>query len=113
VDSITIDPHKGLVVPLQASLFLVQKKDILLPANSAHADYLFHKERASYSGDLDVGDKSFQCGRVIDILKFWTYLKGNGLAGIADQVESEHRLALYCKEYVQNNPKFILVVNDV
>jgi hypothetical protein len=62
---------------------------------------------------LDVGDKSFQCGRVIDILKFWTYLKGNGLAGIADQVESEHRLALYCKEYVQNNPKFILVVNDV
>ncbi len=26
VDSITIDPHKGLVVPLQASLFLLQKK---------------------------------------------------------------------------------------
>lgn len=26
VDSITIDPHKGLVVPLQTSLFLVQKR---------------------------------------------------------------------------------------
>ena len=86
VDSITIDPHKGLVVPLQLSLFLVNKREILFQANSAHADYLFHKERASYSGDLDIGDKSFQCGRVIDILKFWTYLKGNGLKGIAQQV---------------------------
>jgi glutamate/tyrosine decarboxylase-like PLP-dependent enzyme len=26
VDSITIDPHKGLVVPLQLSLFLVNKR---------------------------------------------------------------------------------------
>jgi glutamate/tyrosine decarboxylase-like PLP-dependent enzyme len=26
VNSVTIDPHKGLVVPLQLSLFLVNKK---------------------------------------------------------------------------------------
>ena len=78
VNSITIDPHKGLVVPLQASVFLTKKQQ-LLSVNSANADYLFHKERASYNGGLDTGDKSLQCGRVIDILKFWTYLKGNGL----------------------------------
>lgn len=56
-------------------------------SNSANADYLFHKERASYSGSLDVGDKHLQCGRVIDILKLWTYLKGNGWEGVARQVE--------------------------
>lgn len=88
VDSLTVDPHKGLVVPLQLSLFIVNKKEVLLPANNANADYLFHKERASYCGNLDIGDKSLQCGRVIDILKFWTYLKGNGLSGVAKQVES-------------------------
>lgn len=86
VDSITIDPHKGLMVPLQLSLFLVNKKEILLSANNANADYLFHKERASYSGNLDIGKKSLQCGRVIDVLKFWTYLKGNGLTGVAKHV---------------------------
>jgi len=90
VDSITFDPHKALVVPLQTSIFLTQEKYIMPKCNSANADYLFHKERASYDGSLDVGDKTLQCGRVIDIVKFWTYLKGNGWKVIAKQVEAEH-----------------------
>ena len=73
-------------------------------SNSANADYLFHKERASYSSSLDVGDKHLQCGRVIDILKLWTYFKGNGWKNIAKQVEDEHRLALYVKSYVEARP---------
>ena len=56
-------------------------------SNSSKAEYLFHKERASYSGSLDVGDKHLQCGRVIDILKLWTYFKGNGWENVAKQVE--------------------------
>lgn len=86
VDSITFDPHKGLVVPLQATFFLCRHPGMMASSNSAKADYLFHKERASYSGSLDVGDKHLQCGRVIDILKLWTYLKGNGWNTIAKQV---------------------------
>ena len=72
--------------------------------NSANADYLFHKERASYDGCLDVGDKTLQCGRVIDILKLWTYLKGNGWDNIGKQVENEHNLSLYIKEYIEKRP---------
>jgi hypothetical protein len=55
-------------------------------SNSANADYLFHKERASYDGSLDVGDKHLMCGRAIDVLKLWTYLKGNGWNEIERQV---------------------------
>jgi hypothetical protein len=55
-------------------------------SNSAKADYLFHKERVSYDSSLDVGDKHLMCGRVIDVLKLWTYLKGNGWKNIAWQV---------------------------
>ena len=42
-DSITFDPHKGLLIPMQMSVFLTRRKNILLPANSAKAEYLFPK----------------------------------------------------------------------
>ena len=71
--------------------------NLMADCNSANADYLFHKKRASYDGSLDVGDKTLQCGRVIDILKLWTYFKGNGWKNIAKQVEDQHSLALYVK----------------
>ena len=83
-------------------------------SNSANADYLFHKERASYSNELDVGDKHLQCGRVIDILKLWTYLKGNGWEAVAKQVEDKHNIALYVKQYVEARPEqFELIVKQV
>ena len=80
VDSVTWDPHKGTLVPLQASLFMCRHPGQMMKANSTVAEYLFHKQRLSYDNSLDTGNKSLQCGRVIDILKLWTYLKGNGLA---------------------------------
>lgn len=114
VDSITFDPHKALVAPMQAVFFLCRHKTLAAKVNSLKADYLFHRERASYSGDLDVGDKQLMCGRVIDIFKLWTYFKANGWKGIAEQVESEHSLALHCKEYVLAHPdKFKLMFTEV
>ena len=54
------------------------------------------------------------CGRVIDIVKLWTYLKGNGWENIAKQVEDEHQLALNVKKYVEDRPeRFQLVVKTV
>ena len=114
VDSITFDPHKALVAPLQAVFFMTKHKESATKCNSLKADYLFHKERASYSGDLDVGDKQLMCGRVIDVVKVWTYFKGNGWKGIAKQVENEHDLALYIKKYVEERPeKYRLVFQNV
>lgn len=43
VDSITFDPHKGLVVPLQATFFLCKHAGLMAKSNSAKAEYLFHK----------------------------------------------------------------------
>jgi glutamate/tyrosine decarboxylase-like PLP-dependent enzyme len=86
VDSITWDPHKALVVPLQATFFLCKHVGLMEHSNSIKADYLFPKERTSYNISLDSGDKSLQCGRVIDILKVWTYFKGNGWKEIARHI---------------------------
>lgn len=114
VDSLTFNPHKALVVPLQCSIFLCKYTGLMQSCNGTKSDYLFHKQRASYDGCLDVGDKVLQCGRVIDIVKLWTYLKGNGWKTIAKQVESEHNLALYVRQYVIDHPdRFELAVPEV
>lgn len=86
IDSVTWDPHKALVVPLQATFFLTKHLGLLEACNSTKADVVFHKYRNSYEQILDTGDKTLQCGRVIDILKCWTSFKGNGWKGIAQQV---------------------------
>jgi glutamate/tyrosine decarboxylase-like PLP-dependent enzyme len=90
VDSVSWDPHKALVVPLQATFFLCKHPGLMEKSNSTKADYLFHKERNSYHVSLDTGDRSLQCGRVIDILKCWTYFKGNGWKEIGRHIEREH-----------------------
>jgi len=110
VDSVSWDPHKALVVPLQATFFLCRHPGLMEMSNSTKADYLFHKERTSYHGSLDTGDKSLQCGRVIDILKCWTYFKGNGWKQIATHIEREHELAQYLTNKIAETPdEWILV----
>lgn len=52
---------------------------------------------------MDTGNKSLQCGRVLDILKLWIYFKGNGWKGISEQVIRQNYLAQYLKNYVINN----------
>ncbi len=82
-DSIVWDPHKGLLVPLQACVFLCKHPGVMEDCNSASADYLFHNERMSYDNNLDTGNKSLQCGRIPDILKLWVYFRGNGWRGVS------------------------------
>ena len=81
--------------------------------NSIKADYLFHKERESYDSSLDVGDKTLQCSRVVDIFKVWTYFKGCGWRGIADQINYQHTLALFIKEYVEKHDNFEMAVKSM
>lgn len=58
-------------------------------ANGTDADYLYHKEKIYYNKSLDPGNKIIQLGRVADIFKVWTYLKGNGLKGVEDQIDKK------------------------
>ena len=86
-DSFCWDPHKILVVPQQCSFFVTKHRGILKECNSLDAGYLFLKDRKDYDSEsLDTGDKSLQCSRHIDILKFWLYFKANGIEKIAKGV---------------------------
>ena len=111
IDSITWDPHKGTLVPLQACLFMCRHPSLMMKANSTVAEYLFHQQRLSYDNSLDTGNKSFQCGRVIDILKFWTYLKGNGLKLVEDQINRKVELTEFLRKKILDKPdKYIMVI---
>lgn len=74
-DSIAFNPHKSLGVPLQCSMFLTKENGILHKCNSADGDYLFQQDKF-YDVSYDTGDKSIQCGRKVDVFKFWLMLKG-------------------------------------
>lgn len=63
-DSITWNPHKLLAAPQQCSTFLTKHEEILLPAHSSNATYLFQKDKF-YDTQYDTGDKHIQCGRLI------------------------------------------------
>ena len=63
---------------------------------------------------MDTGNKSLQCGRILDILKLWLYFKGNGWKGISDQVVKQNNLAQYVKKYVETHPhRFKLAIDEV
>ena len=74
-DSITWDSHKMLTVPLYCSALLVRHKGLLTECNSAHATYLFQKDKVAYDTSLDTGDMTIQCGRINDALKIWIMWK--------------------------------------
>ena len=56
-------------LPLQCSVFLTSHKGALLAANASRAAYLFQADKLH--ADLDLGDKTIQCGRRADAFKLW------------------------------------------
>lgn len=111
VDSISIDPHKFLNVPLQCSVFLTRKNEgILKESNSTNANYLFMADKKLYDPKLDKGDKSFQCGRHIDIPKFWLYWKYHSTEGIIKKIKSNIKVVDYLVNKIENNKNFELII---
>ena len=84
-DSFTWDAHKLMNIPLIASLILVKDSQALRSACAGGGgDYLFHRdENAEYNS----GDKSLQCGRRVDALKFWLSWKATGARGYARKID--------------------------
>jgi glutamate/tyrosine decarboxylase-like PLP-dependent enzyme len=109
VDSISIDPHKVLNIPLQCSVFLTRHEGILQKGNSTNASYLFMKDKELYDASLDKGDKSFQCGRHIDIVKLWLYWKYHSTLGIKEQIKGVIENAKYLSKLIKKHDNFELV----
>lgn len=104
-DSISWNPHKSLGVPLQCSLFLIKQKGLLHECNSSTAHYLFQKDKF-YDTSYDTGDKSVQCGRKVDVFKFWLMLKARGTDEFGRLMDNSIAQAQYLNKVVSTRDGF-------
>jgi glutamate/tyrosine decarboxylase-like PLP-dependent enzyme len=126
-NSIAINPHKMLGVPVTCSFLLASDLRQFHRANTLPAGYLFHNnededaaptengiggssELDSDSPEIwDLADLTLQCGRRADSLKLflsWTYY---GTAGYERQIDNACDTATYLATLIQDHPDFILV----
>ncbi|KAL3475036.1 hypothetical protein BJX99DRAFT_247813 [Aspergillus californicus] len=124
-DSIAINPHKMLGVPVTCSFLLASDVRQFHRANTLPAGYLFHTEDAEETGNggieppselepsspeiWDLADLTLQCGRRADSLKLflsWTYY---GTAGYERQIDTAYDTAAYLATLIQDSPNLILV----
>ncbi|KAI4498842.1 hypothetical protein M0802_006017 [Mischocyttarus mexicanus] len=108
-DSVSWNPHKMLGVPLQCSIFLVKGEKALHEANCAGAKYLFQQDKF-YDVAYDTGDKSVQCGRKVDAMKFWLIWKARGLNNLSTSIERAMSAAEYFKDRINFLDGFRLVL---
>jgi aromatic-L-amino-acid decarboxylase len=104
-DSLTLDPHKWLGVPVDAGCALVQRRDDLRDAFSLIPPYL------RQGADADVGtfaEYGLEQTRPFRALKTWATIASRGRAGIAAQVVRANELARELASRVESEPELEL-----
>ncbi|XP_066431978.1 glutamate decarboxylase 1 [Eleutherodactylus coqui] len=107
-DSVTWNPHKMMGVLLQCSAILIKEKGILQGCNQMCAGYLFQQDK-QYDISYDTGDKAIQCGRHVDIFKFWLMWKAKGTVGFEQQINKCLELSEYLYSKICNREDFEMV----
>jgi glutamate decarboxylase len=115
-DSLAVNPHKMMNVPLTCSFLLTNDLRQFHKANTLPAGYLFHGDgdgdAADEGRDVDVwdlADLTLQCGRRGDSLKLalsWIYY---GTEGYARMVDDAFDAAAYLASEVASRDNFVLV----
>jgi aromatic-L-amino-acid/L-tryptophan decarboxylase len=102
-DSVAIDPHKWLYVPLEAGCTLVKDPDSLKRAFSTHPVYYnFHEEDPLIHNYYEYG---LQNSRGFRALKVWCTLQQTGRSGYVDLIRENIRLSEMLFEYADDHPE--------
>ena len=107
-NSIAINPHKMMGVPVTCSFLLGPDIRQFHTSNTLPASYLFHSLESS-SDVYDLADLTLQCGRKGDSLKLylsWTY---HGTDGYTKQVDAALDTTAYLANLVSKHPDLLLV----
>jgi glutamate/tyrosine decarboxylase-like PLP-dependent enzyme len=138
-DSIAINPHKMLGVPVTCSFLLLKDLRNAHIANTLRAGYLFHDnfDEEDGAGDTrardvneatngpvalakdadeeewtapdDLADLTLQCGRRGDSLKLFLAWQYYGTVGYAAKIDNAYSVASYMADLVAQNPDLVLV----
>ncbi|KPI37446.1 Glutamate decarboxylase 1 [Cyphellophora attinorum] len=130
-DSIAINPHKMMGIPVTCSFLLGKDLKQFHTANTLKAGYLFHD--ADEEGDSapnssmnsntgtaedawqepnDLADITLQCGRRGDSLKAFMAWQYYGTGGYTEKVENAYNTACFLAELVAASPDLLLVSSN-
>jgi aromatic-L-amino-acid/L-tryptophan decarboxylase len=107
-DSIVINPHKWLFVPLDFSALYVRAPERLRAVFSLVPEYLRGDSAVRLGAAIDYMDYCIQLGRRFRALKAWMVLRAFGRAGVVSRIREHCRLAGMLADWVHTAPDVAL-----
>ncbi len=102
-DSLVVNPHKWLFVPIDLSVLYTRHPETVREAFSLVPDYLVTPEDALAPNLMDYG---VSLGRRFRALKLWMVLRAFGTEGIAARIREHLRLARALRTWIEADPGF-------
>ena len=102
-DSLVLNPHKWMFVPLDLSVLYTRRPDVLRNAFSLVPEYLRTAEDTVAPNLMDYG---VSLGRRFRALKLWIVIRAFGVDGIAARIREHVRLAQLFREWIEADPGF-------
>jgi aromatic-L-amino-acid decarboxylase len=105
-DSIVVNPHKWLFVPIDCSAFYCRHPGVLRQTFSLVPEYLRTPEEDRVRNFMDYG---IQLGRRFRALKLWMVLRAFGSEGLRQRLRAHITLAQQFQAWVEASPDFELL----
>ena len=105
-DSVVVNPHKWLFVPLDFSTLYTKHPQLLREVFSLVPEYLRGDAEQSEINYMDYG---IQLGRRFRALKAWMVFSAFGEIGLVARIREHIRLARLFATWVENDPEFELL----
>jgi len=105
-DSIVMNPHKWLFVPLDCSAFYCRHPGVMKQAFSLVPEYLRTPEEDRVRNFMDYG---IQLGRRFRALKLWMVLRAFGSEGLRQHLRAHVALAERFRGWIEASPSFELL----
>jgi aromatic-L-amino-acid decarboxylase len=102
-DSLVVNPHKGLFVPVDLSVLYCRRMDVLRAAFSLVPEYLRTAEGDEVKNFMDYGP---QLGRRLRALKFWFVMRYFGVEGLQSRIRNQIALAREFAGWVDQSEDF-------
>jgi aromatic-L-amino-acid/L-tryptophan decarboxylase len=102
-DSLVLNPHKWLFVPLDLSVLYTRRPDVVKRAFSLVPEYLRTPEEDVAPNLMDYG---VSLGRRFRALKLWMVMRAFGRQGLAARIREHVRLAGLFRSWIEADPEF-------
>ena len=105
-DSLVMNPHKWLFVPVDLSAFYTRRPEVVKAAFSLVPEYLRTAEESVAPNLMDYG---VSLGRRFRALKLWMVIRAFGAEGLAARIREHVRLAQVFRSWVEADADFEVV----